>query len=214
MASEGARRLRGLYAVTPGTRETARLVAQVEACLAGGAALVQYRAKDLPADLMLEQASRIARACRDCGVPLVVNDSVELARAVGAQGVHLGRDDGDVREARRALAPGMILGVSCYDAPDRAREAAAAGADYVAIGSVFASGSKPAAVRAPLELLGRARAASGLPVCAIGGITLANAPQAIAAGADLVAVVSALFDSGDILSTTRAFARLFETAHA
>jgi thiamine-phosphate pyrophosphorylase len=214
MASEGTPRLRGLYAVTPGTRETARLVAQVEACLEGGAALVQYRAKDLPADLKLEQARRIARACRDRGVPLVVNDSFELARAVGAQGVHLGRDDGDLREARLALPAGAILGVSCYDAPDRAREAAAAGADYVAIGSVFASGTKPGAVHAPLDLIGRARAASGLPVCAIGGITLANAPQAIAAGADLVAVVSALFDSGDILSTTRAFARLFETAHA
>jgi thiamine-phosphate pyrophosphorylase len=214
MASDGALRLRGLYAVTPGTRDTALLVAQVQASLDGGAALVQYRAKDLPGELRLEQASRIARLCRDCGVPLVVNDSVELARAVGAQGVHLGRDDGDVLAARRALPPGTILGVSCYDSPDRARAAAAAGADYVAIGSIFASGTKPGAVRAPLELIGHARAASGLPVCAIGGITLANAPQAIAAGADLLAVVSAVFGSDDILSTTRAFARLFETAHA
>jgi thiamine-phosphate pyrophosphorylase len=209
MTSEHARALRGLYAITPGIADTAKLLAQVTACLEGGAALVQYRAKDLPHALRLEQARRLAQACRDHGVPLIVNDSVELALASQAGGVHLGRDDGDPRAARRAFPHG-IIGVSCYDELDRAREAGAAGADYIGIGSVFASSTKPGAVRAPLDLIARARAASGLPVAAIGGITRANATLAIAAGADMVAVIGALFEAQDIAAAAKDFARLFE----
>ena len=200
--------LRGLYAVTPGIADTARLLAAVEAVLAGGAAMIQYRAKDASAKLALEQARAVAKACRARGVPLIVNDSPQLAAQAGADGVHLGRDDADPREAR-SLLPRGIVGVSCYADVDRARSAAAAGADYVAIGSVFASGTKPGAVRAPLDLLERARAASRLPVVAIGGITVENAPQAIAAGADLVAVISAVFDAPDIRAAATSFARLF-----
>jgi thiamine-phosphate pyrophosphorylase len=212
MTSEHARALRGLYAVTPGTADTGKLVAQVGACLEGGAALVQYRAKDLAHDLKLEQARRLAEVCRHHGVALIVNDSVELALAAGADGVHLGRDDGDPRAARRAFPHG-IVGVSCYNEIERARDAGAAGADYIGIGSVFASATKPGAVRAPLELIARARAASGLPVAAIGGITAANAPLAIAAGADMVAVIGALFEARDIAAAAKDFARLFETQH-
>jgi len=210
MRSEHAPRLRGLYAVTPGIADTGVLVARVEAALAGGAAMIQYRAKDAPRELAIAQAKRLAALCRDHGVPLVVNDSVELALEAGADGVHLGRDDGDAREARRRM-PHAILGVSCYADPERARAAAGAGADYVAIGSVFASGTKPGAVRAPLELLARAREAAGLPVVAIGGITPANAPQAIAAGADMVAVINAVFDAPDVRAAAAQFARLFDT---
>jgi len=210
MRSEHAPRLRGLYAVTPGIADTGVLVARVEAALAGGAAMIQYRAKDAPRELAIAQAKRLAALCRDHGVPLVVNDSVELALEAGADGVHLGRDDGDAREARRKM-PRAILGVSCYADPERARVAACAGADYVAIGSVFASGTKPGAVRAPLELLARAREAAGLPVVAIGGITPANAPQAIAAGADMVAVINAVFDAPDVRAAAAQFARLFDT---
>jgi thiamine-phosphate pyrophosphorylase len=141
-------------------------------------------------------------------VPFIVNDSVELALAVGADGVHLGRDDDDAREARRRMPRGLI-GVSCYADLDRARAAAAAGADYVAIGSVFASSTKPHAVRAPRALLARAREVSGLPVVAIGGITPANAPQAIAAGADMLAVINAVFDAADPRAAATAFSRLF-----
>jgi thiamine-phosphate pyrophosphorylase len=209
MRSEHAPRLRGLYAVTPGIADTSVLVARVEAALLGGASLVQYRAKDASRELALAQAKRLAALCRVHGVPLVVNDSVDLALEAGAHGAHLGREDGDPREARRRMPQG-ILGVSCYADPERARAAAAAGADYVAIGSVFASATKPAAVRAPLELIARAREASGLPVAAIGGITPANAPQAIAAGADMVAVINAVFDAPDARAAAAQFARLFE----
>ena len=210
MRSEHAPRLRGLYAVTPGIADTGVLVARVEAALAGGAAMIQYRAKDAPRALAIAQARRLVALCRGHGVPLIVNDSVELALEAGADGVHLGRDDGDLREARRKM-PQAIVGVSCYADPERARAAASAGADYVAIGSVFASSTKPGAVRAPLELLARAREAAGLPVAAIGGITPANAPQAIAAGADMVAVITAVFDAPDVRAAAAQFARLFDT---
>ena len=201
-------RLRGLYAVTPAIADTAALCARVREALAGGAAMIQYRAKDAPRELALEQARGLAALCADAGVPFIVNDSLDLALEVDAGGVHLGRDDVDAREARRRMPRGLI-GVSCYADPERARIAARAGADYVAIGSVFPSSTKPGAVRAQLSLLAEARAVSGLPVVAIGGITARNAGEAIAAGADMVAVISALFDAPDIRAAAREIARLF-----
>jgi thiamine-phosphate pyrophosphorylase len=203
-----AGRLRGLYAVTPEIADTPRLVALVEAALAGGAALVQYRAKSAAPALALEQARALAVVCRAAHVPLIVNDSVELAIAAGADGVHLGREDIDPKGARTRM-PGGLIGVSCYADPSRAREAAEAGADYVAIGSVFPSSTKPRAVHAQLELLRAAKLASCLPVAAIGGITPANAPSVIAAGADMVAVISAVFDAPDVKAAARELARLF-----
>ncbi len=208
MTNEARTRLRGLYAVTPEMQDTERLVAQVGECIAGGAALVQYRAKHLAPDRALDQARRLASACRARGVLLIVNDSVELALAADADGVHLGRDDMGLRAARAAL-PGKVIGVSCYDDPRLARTAAAGGADYVAIGSVFASTTKPNAARASLENLAHARAGSGLPVAAIGGITVDNAPRVLAAGADMLAVISALFDAADVRAAAHALASLF-----
>lgn len=207
MASERAR-LRGLYAVTPEMADTPRLVALVRGALAGGAALVQYRAKALDEARALEQARALAAICRAAGVPLIVNDSVELALAAGADGVHLGRDDGDAARARQRLPRG-IIGVSCYADVGRARDAARAGADYVAVGSVFPSSTKPSAVHAPLALLRDAAKASALPVAAIGGITPDNARLAIDAGADMVAVISAIFDAPDVEGAARGIARLF-----
>ena len=203
-----APRLRGLYAITPEEPDTRKLLDKVAAAIAGGAAAVQYRAKNLPEDIRLAQATHLAGICRAAGVALIVNDSAQLARAVGADGIHLGRDDGEVAHARRLLGRSLV-GVSCYDAIDRVRAAAAAGADYVAIGSVFPSSTKPGAVRAPLALLAEARRASGLPVVAIGGITAANAVEAIAAGADMVAVISAVFDARDVEASARAISSLF-----
>ena len=210
MTSEAHARLHGLYAVTPEMADTRLLVTRVEECIAGGATLVQYRAKGAAPDLALDQARRLVSACRAHRVLLIVNDSVDLAVAVAADGVHLGRDDLDARRARAAL-PGKIIGVSCYGDPSLARAAASAGADYVAIGSVFASGTKPHSARASLENLAHARAGSGLPVAAIGGITAQNAPRVVAAGADMLAVISALFDAPDVRVAAHAFARLFES---
>lgn len=201
--------LRGLYLITPDTADSAALLAGVRSALAGRPALLQYRSKHADGGLRREQAAAIAALCREAGVPFIVNDSLELALAVAADGVHLGRDDGDLRAARAALGPERILGVTCYNDWARAEEGAAAGADYVAFGAVFASPTKPAAVHAPLDLLTRARRELKLPVAAIGGITLDNAPLAITAGADLLAVISDVFDDPDPRGRAAAYRAAF-----
>jgi thiamine-phosphate pyrophosphorylase len=208
MRSELAARLRGLYAVTPGLADTHTLCARVEQALAGGAALVQYRAKGTDATLALEQARRIRDLCRACGALLIVNDSVDLARACDADGVHVGREDAGVAKVRSAL-PRAIIGASCYDDPALAARAAREGADYVAIGSVFASGTKPGARRASLATIADAARICGLPVAAIGGINADNALQARNAGADMLAVISAVFDAPDVAAAARAIAQLY-----
>jgi len=200
-------KLRGLYAVTPDCPDRATLLAMAEQALRGGATLLQYRNKTTNEDRAGAEAKALRTLARRYHTPLVVNDDVELALEIDADGVHLGRDDGDAARARARL-PGKLLGVSCYDSIERAEAAVAAGADYVAFGSVFVSSTKPGAVRAPLSLFGAARRL-GVPLCAIGGITVENAPQLLAAGADLVAVISDLFDAPDIAARARAYAKIF-----
>ena len=199
-------RLRGLYAITPEHAGRERLHEQVAQALEGGIALLQYRrkARQDPAE-----ARALAALCRARGVPFVVNDDVEFALACGADGVHLGRDDGSVAAARSTLKD-KVLGISCYDSLEAARAAVAAGADYVAFGSVFASPTKPSAVRASHELFAAARGL-GVPLVAIGGITLENAPALLKAGADALAVISDLFDAPDIAGRARAYGKLFQS---
>jgi len=202
--------LRGLYAVTPDDPDTARLVAHVTAAVRGGAAIVQYRNKAAPPPLRERQAAALAQACRAHGALFVVNDDARIARDVGADGVHVGEDDGELAAARARVGAG-IVGVSCYNDLARAQRAAEAGADYVAFGSFFASTVKPNARRAGLDLLASA-GPLGLPRVAIGGITLDNAPALVEAGADALAVISAVFASGDpaqIERAARGFAALF-----
>lgn len=197
--------LRGLYAITPEHSESALLLRQIAQALEGGIAMLQYRRK---ARQDLREARALATLCRASGVPFVVNDDVALALECGAHGVHLGREDGGLAAARGRLG-GKLLGASCYDSLAAARAAAAAGADYVAFGSMFASPTKPSAVRAPLALFADARAL-GVPLVAIGGITLENAPQVLGAGADALAVISDLFDAPDIAGRARAYGKLFQ----
>jgi len=196
-------KLRGLYAITPEAAESVALLAMLQDALEGGAALVQYRRKKR--DVL--EAKEVVRLARRHGVPIIVNDDIELALEVSADGAHLGREDGDLRAARARLA-GRILGASCYDRLELAQAAVATGADYVAFGSVFASPTKPRAVRAPHCLFIRARNL-GVPLAAIGGITLENAPQLISAGADLLAVISDLFEAPDIGLRARQYGKLF-----
>jgi len=191
-----ARRLRGLYALTPETTDTARLGAIVAAALDGGAAAVQYRAKNASAALRIEQARLLARILAARGGVYIVNDDAELARAVGADGVHLGADDGDIAAARAVLGPERLIGVSCYGDLARARAAVGQGADYVAFGSFFPSSTKPQARRAEPAVLGAARSL-GVPVVAIGGITAGNAGTLVDAGADSLAVIADVFDHED-----------------
>jgi thiamine-phosphate pyrophosphorylase len=198
-------RLRGLYAITPEAADADTLLRQVSAALEGGIAALQYRRKNRAG---MHEAAALAALCRRSGVPFIVNDDLALALACGADGLHLGREDGDIAAARIKLGD-RVLGVSCYDSIDAARAAVAAGADYVAFGSVFASPTKPGAVRAPLSLFAQARAL-GVPLVAIGGITLENAPQLLAAGADGLAVISDLFDAPDVRDRARAYGKLFQ----
>lgn len=201
--------LKGLYAVTPDLADTAELLHRVEQALLGGVRLVQYRNKPAGAALRQAQSMALLDLCREYGVPLILNDDLRLALDIGADGVHLGREDGDLAAARAALGAGKLLGVSCYGDMERAREARRIGADYIAFGSFFASPTKPAAVRAALTLPAAAKAELGLPVCAIGGITLQNAPQLINAGADLLAVITDLFAAPDIRACAAAYTSLF-----
>ena len=190
-------KLRGLYAITPERVDPGK----VRLALEGGLALLQYRNKARDT----AHAKIVVSLAKQHGVPVIINDDVELALELDADGVHLGREDGDLRAARAKLK-GRLLGASCYNDAGLAHAAVAAGADYVAFGSVFASPTKPAAVRAPLALFGES---PGVPLCAIGGITLANAREVIAAGADLLAVVSDLFEAPDIRVRAADYGRLF-----
>ena len=201
--------IRGLYAITPEQPDTSLLVEQVRAALAGGGAMVQYRNKSGDVALLHEQASELLDLCRGFDVPLIVNDSLRLADLTGADGLHLGADDGSLREARLLLGPKKIIGMSCYNDIERALEAQALGADYVAFGSFFPSVTKPGAVTASLALLDEAKRRLHIPVVAIGGITPDNAPALIEAGADALAVVSALFDVPDIQQAALRFSQLF-----
>lgn len=207
--------LRGLYAITPDGVDADALCAAVAAALGGGARLVQYRDKagSRAAPTRRALAGRLCALCRAAGALFIVNDDLALALAVDADGVHLGGDDGDLVAARRTLAPGKLLGASCYADFERARAAVAAGADYVAFGAVYRSPTKPHAVTAPHALFARCRAELAVPACAIGGITLENAPPLIAAGADLLAVISDLFTAPDIAGRARAFHHLIEEKH-
>lgn len=202
-------RVSGLYAVTPDIADTTDLLTKTEAALAGGARLLQYRNKSASAALRLVQARALLALCWEYQIPLIINDHLDLALALDADGLHLGVEDGSLAAAREQLGPGKILGASCYDQLDNALEAVRRGADYVAFGSFFPSGVKPGAVRAPLGLLQEAKRRLPLPVVAIGGISAENAPQLIAAGADSVAVISALFDAGDVKLAARRFSALF-----
>lgn len=201
--------LRGLYAITPDGLPGERLIEQVGAALRGGAKLVQYRDKQRDLQQQGEIARSLRTLCQRHGARLIINDSLQLALAVDADGVHLGGSDGDLAAARRALGAGKLLGASCYADFELARQALAAGADYVAFGAVYPSPTKPHALRAPLSLLARCRAELGATSCAIGGITVANGAALVAAGADLLAVITDLFDAPDVAARAGDFARLF-----
>lgn len=203
-------RIAGLYAITPDLCDTDVLCGKVDAALAGGASVVQYRNKTAAPALRREQASRLLAVCNAHRVPLIVNDDLALALEIGADGVHLGKDDGAVAQARAQLGGTRLLGVSCYDSVERGVAAVALGADYVAFGSVYPSRVKPEAVRAGMEVFTAARQHLSVPIVAIGGITLQNADELVAAKVDAVAVISALFDALDVRKAAQSFTALFQ----
>lgn len=204
--------IRGLYAITPDEVGSTRLRDMVAAAIAGGANLVQYRNKRADPALRLSQSRQLLELCRQHQVPLIINDDPQLCREIGADGVHIGASDGDLRQVRMLLGDRAIIGASCYNDLALARQAEQQGADYVAFGACFPSATKPQTVRADLDLFRQGRVALEVPMVAIGGITLKNAGLAIEAGADAIAVIGALFESADIAPTARQFSRQFAAA--
>lgn len=203
--------MKGLYAITdssliaPGELET-----RVAEAIDGGAVTVQYRDKQRSGTTRLAEAAALARLCESRSVPLLVNDDVELARATGAAGVHIGKTDTSLAEARRILGASAVIGVSCYNRIELARDAVAGGADYVAFGRFFASQSKPDAVQATVEMLQQARRELALPIVAIGGITPDNGAALVAAGADQLAVIHGVFGQPDVCAAAKAYSSLFD----
>ncbi len=203
--------LRGLYAITDEDLIPAALFAQsVEKALRGGAAIIQYRDKSGNAGKRLRQANELRELCTAYSALLIINDDVELAKNVSADGVHIGAHDAELYDARDMLGDDFIIGVSCYADFERACLLSLQGTDYVAFGAFYSSPTKPDAVQAAPALLSEAREKLAVPACAIGGIDVSNARALIHAGADMVAVVSGLFAKPDIEATARRLSALFD----
>ncbi|MDH3342213.1 MAG: thiamine phosphate synthase [Gammaproteobacteria bacterium] len=205
-----ADRLRGLYAITDERlMDENNFLIKAESALLGGARLIQYRDKSHHAEKRLRQASALKLLCQKNNCLLIINDDIALANAVQADGLHLGRDDAAIDQAREQLGEAAIIGVSCYDQIELATKAERAGANYVAFGAFFPSPTKPQAATASLDLLKTAKQQLQIPICGIGGITTDNAHLLIEQGADMTAIITDLFASHDIQKTASQITHLF-----
>jgi thiamine-phosphate pyrophosphorylase len=199
----------GLYAITSDLPDTQTLLHKVRLALQGGAQVLQYRNKIADSTLRLQQAQALRQLTREFVTTFIVNDDAKLAAQVDADGVHLGGEDGSVAVARALLGDSKLIGVSCYNRAPLALAAVQQGADYVAFGAFFPSSVKPEAVQAELAMLREARLKLNVPIVAIGGITQQNGAALIDAGADALAVISALWDAPDIEASAQRFLTLF-----
>ncbi|WP_373295335.1 thiamine phosphate synthase [Undibacterium squillarum] len=200
--------LRGLYIVTPDWDDTARLLAVTEQALLGGAAIVQYRHKTAQPVQRMEQAAALLSLCRQYQKPLIINDHLDLCQALDADGLHVGGTDIDVAAARAALGEHKIVGASCYGDVQRAKDAAAAGASYIAFGGFYPSRIKKYDFRTEYDIVSEA-AGIGLPRVVIGGMTLENCKPLVQRGSEMVAVISSVYFEEDPQAAARAFAALF-----
>ena len=204
------KKLRGLYAITDESLiAPTDFTTTLERVLLGGTAVIQYRDKSKDTRKRLEQASILKSLCEEHNAILIINDDIALARSVSAHGIHLGKDDSSIDEAREVLGDETLIGISCYNRIDKALEAEQAGADYVAFGTMFSSPTKPEAVTAGTALIAEAKKQVNIPVCAIGGIDSSNVEEVIKAGADMTAIISGLFAAQDIQSTAKQISQLF-----
>uniref|UniRef100_A0A7C3UXR8 Thiamine-phosphate synthase n=1 Tax=Desulfobacca acetoxidans TaxID=60893 RepID=A0A7C3UXR8_9BACT len=200
--------MKGFYFITDARLSRAGIVSDVKSALAAGVRIVQYRAKRAGTRLMLAEAAELKKLCR--GALFVVNDRVDVALAVDADGVHLGQGDLPYPEARRLLGSGKIIGIT-VSTVEEALTAARQGADYLGVSPIFATRTKPDAGQPRgLALLRDIRQAVSLPLAAIGGITVANAPEVIAAGADMICAISQVVAKADVRREIARFQRLFD----
>lgn len=204
--------LSGLYLITDRQlTDKAGLVPAVAQAIQGGARIIQYRNKHANRERKLWEIADLITLCRPLGIPLIVNDEADLAMESGADGVHLGNDDGSIKEARKLLGNEAIIGVSCYNSLDRARMAAGQGADYIAFGRFFPSQTKPDAVHATNGLLTQAKTELQIPIVAIGGVDSSNGKSLVDAGADMLAVIHAVLGATNIQQAAEDITRLFDT---
>ena len=201
--------IKGLYAITPDSADLNTLIQKTQLAIEGGAFMVQYRSKIHDRDVKMQQCAAILRICREYDIPCIVNDDVEMCRVLEADGVHLGENDDNIAEVRRILGEDSIIGSSCYDQLNRAKQAQKEGASYVAFGAVFPTPTKPNAPRATLELLREAKSEIQIPIVAIGGITMNNAHDVIETGVDAIAVITSLYESNSIKETAETFSQMF-----
>ena len=202
-------KLHGLYAIADAQLLGERLLSAITACLRGGCRLIQLRDKSIDRHRAEKNAAAIAELCNNAGALLIINDNVELASNIPTAGVHIGKHDLPIAEARRLLGQAAVIGVSCYNQLQLAIDAEKSGATYVAFGSVFPSPTKPAAVQVPTKFISLAKQNLNIPVCAIGGININNAKQPIQAGADMIAVISGIFSSKNVQQSTQQLVGLF-----
>jgi len=202
-------KIRGLYAITPDELDTTELLRKTELVLQGGARVIQYRNKIADEVLRVIQAQALRLLTKHFDATLIINDDAQLAVEVDADGVHLGATDGEVLQARELLGNSKIIGISCYNDLLLARNAVNVGADYVAFGAFFCSTVKPDAIRAELSLLRQARSELNVPLVAIGGITTDNAASVVEAGANALAVITAVFDAVDVQASAAKFSQFF-----
>lgn len=201
---------KGLYAIADDLNLTSdELLEKTEQILDNGTVMLQYRNKDRDPALRQSRAASLQKLCRRFNVPFIVNDDIELARILNADGVHLGRNDTACRKARIMLGPASIIGISCYNDLERALVMEHSGASYVAFGAFFPTRTKTDPVKAEPELLRTAKQKLTLPIVAIGGITPENGRTLIEAGADFLAVISGLYAAADSAVATRNYVRLF-----
>lgn len=201
--------MKGLYLVTPDWDDTDQLIAASEQAIAGGATLLQYRHKTAGDDLRIEQASALLALCRRLNVPLIINDHLDLCERIDADGIHVGGTDASVAEVRTRVGKDKIVGASCYGDLQLARDAAAAGASYVAFGGFYPSRVKKYAVTTSPDIITRALSQLDLPVCVIGGMTVENSRPLVELGAHLVAVISSVYSADDHRLAASQFAALF-----
>ncbi|MDH5394979.1 MAG: thiamine phosphate synthase [Gammaproteobacteria bacterium] len=204
--------LSGIYAITDAKLMGADLITKAEDAINGGIRVLQYRNKNAPAAQQFTEASTLATLCRNKNVTFIINDNVELAKSVNADGVHLGQQDTHLSKARQQLGNNKIIGVTCNNQLEYALTAQSGGADYVAFGRFFNSQTKPGAPHADISLLTHARSAISIPVVAIGGITYETAPLLLQQGADMLAIIHGIFAQQDIINATRQFVKIYETS--
>ena len=201
--------IKGLYAITPDLADLNILIHKTQLAVEGGAFMVQYRSKIQDRDVKMQQCAAILRLCREYQIPCIVNDDVEMCRILEADGVHLGEKDDNIAEVRHILGEDAIIGSSCYNQTERARQAQKEGASYVAFGAMFPTSTKPSAPKATLALLREAKREIQIPIVAIGGITVNNAQDVIETGIDAIAVINSLFEAKTIKETAETFLKMF-----